>query len=413
MLVAVTSFHTMLTLTIELLQIVVERNDGEDCEVIHQSDRHQASPKRHDATEQDQTPPNSGDGPGFPGHRMAEIANLIERGHDLAHKMHGKSNAERVQAKAEGQLDPKDQSVHEHALHRAAKKAVMQEEEIHARGIALKADERPGKPAVSRKEQDGSGGRQPVRQLSSVLLGGSKTGQRPGRMERRSTLSPEEKYARDAWCRKERRDVDDDEVKAWVSGKHLVIESKKGEDVRIIDANPDKGARERARRDPDLNIREVDISRIHKAKNKIFDETSKSPTSQTGSIQNTNDADRPSPTKRFDLRMIADRSSFRRLIGKGAEVDDNHTSIPHAASPVLEEEEEETNDRTGRLRFAEGTQAPSRRPSPSRTSAPARGDGGGDYPNYLSTRKTGIPLSKTETTDSQVHFATLPEPRRK
>ena len=344
---------------------------------------------------------------------MVEIANLIERGHDFAHKVHRKTSDEQIQAKAEGHLQAKDQNSEERLLDEAAERAIRQEDEV--RSPRHVPDERMPEDEPQRVEESKSGqaGSQPPRQLSAAFLGGSRRGQRPGRAIRRTTLTPEEKYARDAWCRKERRDVDDDEVKAWVSGKHLVIESKKGEDVRIVDANPDKIAREKARRDPDLNLRGVDISEFIRAKGKIFAENPGASPSNTEGLHESNGSGRAAQAKRFDLRTIADRSSFRRFLGKGTEGDDNISPTLSSPPRVIPVSEEESDDRTGRLRFAEGTQPPSRRVSPNRSNAAVRGDGGTDNSNHLSTRKTGIPLLTTETTDSQVRFATLPEPRRK
>lgn len=216
--------------------------------------------------------------------------------------------------------------------------------------------------------------------------------------------------ARDAWCRRERRDCDDDEARAWVSGKHIVIERNNGEDVEVIDANPGKDAREHARKDPDLKLGAVDQDRLSKAKKDIAAEDSAAGEENSRGRVRSGSA---SQAKRFDLKSIRNNQSFRKFFGGTGDVHED-TSSPSPA------------------RSAEGASSPSRDPSPSRQGvtfssntsdkpqrpaepAAAR-PAPSSTPNFLSTRgkgHTGVPLERSETTDSQVRFGHLPVGKRK
>jgi hypothetical protein len=214
---------------------------------------------------------------------------------------------------------------------------------------------------------------------------------RPGGPARRATLTAEEKLARDAQCRRERRDLDDDEVKAWISGKHLIIERNKGEDVEIVDANPSSNARDDARKNPDLNVKEVTAPDVKRAKETAAGSRDGDSTPTTGSSTPARDAP---PPKRFDLRSMPGRESFRKMFG-GSEAStsrspDASRQAQRIASPVQEEEED---PESGRLRFAD---TPADRHS---GAAPVK--------------KTGIAMDRTETTDSQIRFGDLPVPVRR
>lgn len=441
-------------------QEVVEHHHGEEVEV-HHHDKHNKGKRRDGRSGEDDDAAEDGEphpaGPGFPGHRMAEIAHMIEHGHELTHKTHSKTSKEKSTAKAEGKPAGKPQGQYEklldEAVARAAKKEGREEpadmERSRSRESAVEGGEKNGR---SRKSQDSADGGPSGRDRSSSASrpsgreeppaateaqDGAAQGSRPSKLMssmrlpsvaqlrpkpvRRQTLTQEEKMARDAWCRRERRDIDDDEVKAWVSGKHLVIERNNGEDVEVVDANPSREAREQARKDPNLKIREVGIDKVGQEKDNIASESRDLPSSAEGALgagssssparrggeqetkgTNTRSSSSTTQPKRFDIRNMPGRQSFKKLFGGDA--DEQQRSRLPKASPITEEQDE---DRPARLRFAKGTQQGQRAPSPTRN------EGGTlDQPNYLSTRKTGIALNRSETTDSQVRFASLPQPRR-
>lgn len=242
----------------------------------------------------------------------------------------------------------------------------------------------------------------PTKQNS--MLGFMGLGSRPAYLRGQSKLTNEEKAARDAWCRRERRDVDDDAAKAWISGRHLVIERNNGEDVEVVDANPNRETRDKAKADPDLNVRAVDINAVKAAKNDIARKQSAAASSPERS-----DRTGPSeqfPPRRFDLRNIANRTSFNRFFGQDEQRASGSVSgskPPPAGVPTIVHEHPEDEDdhhnevhaqRNRRNLESEYHEAP---------------------PNsaLLNVKKTGIPLAKTDTTDSQIRWGHLPQPKRR
>lgn len=405
--------------------MVVESRHGEDTRTYHNG--HLAEQDRHHDESR-----SSGQGGGFPGHRFAEIQHLIEQGHDLAFNKHRKTSNDNLPAISESPRAASRQSQRpsERALAEATERvANSKERETKQKQEQLDKAMNEGRPAAG-KDAGGSGpsktegGSNPAKATTSpaFLSSLAKLPSVRPKPHRRSTLTPEEKYARDAWCRKERKDVDDDEVKAWVSGKHLVIERNNGEDVEIIDANPSRAAREQARKAPNLNVKALPIDEVNAAKSEVVTENYRiGPTGPSGSASKGKQ-DHP---KRFDLKKFADVSKYSKIFGLDSR--EHHGTSERPSTEIVREEPEEEEAATGQRRAedAEGsptepriTWAASADEAPSTSAStirrPNRGPSGEESnPNYLSTRKTGIPLAKTDTTDSQVRFAALPKGKRK
>ena len=395
---------------------VIESKDGEDIVVMHRDGSRDERDYTTDglnhhsgaaggsgsARHAKESSTEEGGGGGFPedaSRRMQEIADMISRGHHMSHKAHKKASADDLAAKTSGKKSRSDEDASKRRLEDAAERVAREdsraqqqqqqydsehgEDEDHGDSVGPMRSEQPAPPNV----RPGL-----ISSMESFI-------NRP-KHTRKSTLTAEEKYARDAWCRKERKDVDDDEVRAWVSGKHIVIERNNGEDVEVVDANPNKEAREQARKNPDLKLRAVDQDRIAKAKKEIAaDEDGE----QRGGPQSSAaGASGPQHGKRFDLKAIRNNQSFRKLFG-------GHGDDSSAATSLAARDTSSSSSTNKNISFASNVD--------NRSERETRPTAESSTPNYLSTRgkgtSTGISLDRTDTTDSQVRFGHLPVGRRK
>jgi hypothetical protein len=413
-------------------EIIHDRHHGEDVTVEHKD-------KSKDQSEQHE----SDAGPGFPGHRFQEIEKMLGGGGgtDDVESGDDEDDAEDEEEERDTVRDTLSQSAPVHTPSSYQGKASGDAlKEASKRVAAKQIAEEGGQPSRDLEQRDTPSSSLPEKaqrpdisksaggaksRLSAVRLA-SMTGLARPQASRKPTLTAEEKKARDAWCRKERKDVDDDQVKTWISGKHLVLERNNGEDVEIVDANPSRAAREKAKKSSNMNVRELPIKEVKEAQAEIHREQSEPQASS-------------SQPKRFDLKALAGKQSFRKLFGgeespHSAERQAGPSStrdvptiteaapeeeaveaqaLPEAASSSRPRNQGDNNDgeNNGNIRFAEMPAASRQRSN----AGPSQDDSNasGDVPNYLSTRKTGISMDRTDTTDSQVRFAKLPIPSRK
>ena len=376
---------------------------------------------------------------------------MLGMGHGLAHEEHEQTSAATLAAKAEGSRGRQDERPGKQLLENATERVVQDEEHeaaasrsrsrSHTGSVIAwsnareneqreleEAQEREGGDEMAPLPNDASehqqGGAVPNARPSGLLSTAGSFLSRP-KNPSRPTLTAEEKYARDAWCRRERHDVDDDEVKSWVQGNHLVIErrSKRGggeeAEVEVVDANPSAEARDHARQDPELRVRSVPISSINAAKGDIAKEDSQGRTDKQGSGESTGQP------HRFDLKSIRNNASFRRFFGGDGQAGKESITNKRVDAPSGSRQGRNADGDSKGVSFAQSTtgDAPREEGKPSskrmtqQQQGTSSGSGGGESsstPNYLSTRnlKTGIALDRTDTTDSQVRFGHLPVPRR-
>lgn len=450
--------------------VVIDRHHGDDVSVQHQG-HHQDQQTHH----------GERDGPGFPGHRFEEIQRMLEGGEhteepeetDESESPASSDVARPTSAQGSfGKRKGKGQDIGPHIdedTDGSDTGSLMREASRRVAGKQVAEEQRRGRkaaPTEVEETQDEEEGRDTVAPLykaqveanaSSSAKGNSQetSPQRPDikqaaggkswmsaqglasmtglvrpQPKRRTSLTPEEKYARDAWCRKERKDVDDDQVKTWISGRHMVLERNNGEDVEIVDINPSKEAREKAKKSDDVNLRELPLDQVKAAKQQI-----KSERQMEGSSGASTEAE--GSHKRFDLKKLRGKESFMKFLGgDGAARHESSRREPVEETapgpsmriardvPTITEsgpEEDQPTILTGpdssegngaRLKWAD---PPSLLRSTSRQASADDADRNtGDRLAALSSgRRTGIPMERTETTDSQVRFAKLPTPSRK
>ena len=369
----------------------MERDDGEDVQVYHNGKRKDKERARSDsrASKGSRSSREHHDdgipGPGFPGHRMAEIARMIESGSGMLEKFHHHHDDDGNLAEPHTQHRGQEQGT-SHAAHRVedrptspSQAPVRSASPVSERSRAVTTPEPAavpltlvespaGSPSKAQEQATQGEGSRPVKLTSRLSF----LGARPLPKRRESTLTAEEKLARDAWCRKERVDRDDRNTpRAWRAGRRMIIERNNGEDVEVVDVDPTEDAQEIAARRPDLNVRSVQPAELREN------------------------------LKRFNLKAIADRKSFRGMFGQGAAeaaggpVPSASTAIPSVTvrPAVVAEDPEEIEDESPEAAVI-GSSDPV------------------ENPNLLSVRKTGIPLQKTETTDS-IRWGHLPQPKRR
>lgn len=403
--------------------IVIDHDHGEDVEVQHKGKKKAA----HEATEGRPGRHQDEEGPGFPGHRFEEIEKMLGGGM-------GGGNASDDDDDEETPADDHEREEEENRVSpmRSPKKAIQPDELVHEASRRVVEEQIAEEKAAEAKESkdvnkdNGENPTSPSSQPRPELAKGktrmsaqrlaSMTGLARPQPKRKPSLTPEEKYARDAWCRKERKDVDDDQVKTWISGKHIVLERNNGEDVEIIDVNPSKDAREKAKKSKDVNIRELPIQQVQEAKENVAKERSSAATSSPA--EGVGHVQQQSP-KRFDLKALRQNQSFKKLFrGDGGPDSAARTgpstsqSVPTIIEDAPEDEAEARNlpQAPSSLDNSGGMTSIMRQRSNVNAADSSERD---DRPSYLAARRTGIPVERTETTDSQVRFGKLPKPSRR
>lgn len=399
--------------------VVIDHHHGEDVEVQHKGKEKAEKHGQEQARHEDEN------GPGFPGHRFKEIERMLGGGggnssddEESPEDDDGPSHAAEDHDVAD--QSPKDASQHDDLGHEASRrvagKQIAEEKSATKEAAAApEASQKPSKTGSSEARPDMSKGKA---RMSAQRLA-SMTGLARPQPKRKTSLTPEEKLARDAWCRKERKDIDDDKVKTWISGKHIVLERNNGEDVEIIDVDPSKEAREKAKKSKDVNLRELPIQQVQDAKQDIARERkSASATSSTDDVGNVPEAQQQA--KRFDLKSLRQNQSFKRFFGGEGDASQASTRTPAAASqsvPTIMEDAPEDEAEARALPHAsssadDGTGMTSIMRQRSNVNNGDRGERD-DQPGYLQVLQTGIPVERTETTDSQVRFGNLPKPSRR
>lgn len=402
-------------------ETIIDSKDGEDTTILHRDGSRDerdftGDAQNHHNGEQSASNASNGSG-GFPdlSSRMAQIAAMIERGHHMSHQAHDKASAEDVAAKAAGKTSRDEEAASKRQLDEAAERIVREDSRAQQEGHAehdhdeYEDDHVPPMQCEKDSAAGTTSGASPSR--PSKMLSMESFINRP-KHARKTTLTNEEKMARDAWCRRERRDLDDDEVRAWVSGKHIVIERNNGEDVEVLDANPSREARESARKNPDLKLRAIDQDRVSRAKKDIAEGEAASAEQESRGRARSGSA---SQGKRFDLKAIRNNQSFRKFFGAAEE--SPSPSPARSAEPSSGASRDSSPNRPG-VTFAANTgDKPERSGAPvPPNAASGSASGSSSTPNFLSTRgkgSTGIPLERSETTDSQVRFGHLPKGKRK
>lgn len=379
--------------------IVRESDDGEHVEVEHSGHGRKDKHRRESDASSTSSQRREAAGPGFPGHRMAEIAQMIERGGEASHhRGHERGTLARLEAKIRGRDSHESDDNDRSARPRDDRGDVSQEQQADEH--AAKLEEPPSSRTRKHKEPTAApstttASRSKPREDSSSPPRGAAAVRRPSVLNRmglgaqsslpsylkvpRSNLTAEEKAERDRLCRKERKDGDDDEVKAWRDGNRLILERNNGEDVEVVELDPDGDTREKAKRDPNLRVRAVDEGAVKAAETDIRKAKSR--------LGDASESDQP---KRMNLKSMA---SFKGFFGQDAERPAQSQSGPSTKANVpaiVREDEEEA----ATVDQQEASQ-----------SAP--------NPALLAVRKTGIPLAQTDTTESQIRWGDLPQPKRR
>lgn len=394
--------------------IVIDHHHGEDVEVRHKGK----------GNEEASRPSSAREGPGFPGHRFSEIEKMLSgagRSDSLdeneAEDENEDEDADDRQEESSSSRKPleHDDLVHEASRRVAGKQIADEKAASDAKQGKSKTTSQHGESATEETETVAAEPKRPEMSKGKSILSAqrlaSMTGLARPQPKRKPSLTPEEKLARDAWCRKERKDVDDDQVKTWISGKHIVLERNNGEDVEIIDVNPSKEAREKAKKSSNVNMRELPIQDVQEAKEDIAKErrTAAESSSSVGHVQQQS-------SKRFDLKSFRQNQSFKKLFG-GEEGSDSRGQAASSTSrtvPTIMEDAPEDEAEALALPQAASSSNDSAMPSIMRqhSNVPPTEDSENRSP-FSSTRRTGIPVERTETTDSQVRFGNLPRPSRK
>jgi len=123
------------------------------------------------------------------------------------------------------------------------------------------------------------------------------------------------------------------------------------------------------------------------------------------------------PHKRFDLKSLRQNQSFKKFFGGDDSPEANTRSSSSAAQGVptiMEDAPEDEAEARDLPQASSSTDQATAMPSIMRQrSNMVANDDGEDRPSYASARRTGIPVERTETTDSQVRFGHLPKPSRR
>lgn len=394
--------------------VVIDHHHGEDVEVQHKG---KGRGERHDDGREHHL---DEDGPGFPGHRFKEIEKLLGGGGGGSSDDEEGTSSPAADDSAATQESTKNAQPQDDLLHESSRRVAGKQiaEEKAAAAEAVKPSETSQKPTKIESSEARPGMSKGKARMSAQRLA-SMTGLARPQPKRKPSLTPEEKLARDAWCRKERKDIDDDQVKTWISGKHIVLERNNGEDVEIIDVDPSKEAREKAKKSKDVNLRELPIQQVQDAKQDVARERKSAAASSSNSdVGNVAESQQQQP-KRFDLKSLRQNQSFKRLFGGEADTSESSRTAPTAPRGVPTIREDAPEDE------AEARALPQTSSSADNSSGmtsimrqrsrvnSGNHDEHGDQPGYLPMLRTGIPVERTETTDSQVRFGNLPKPSRR
>lgn len=406
--------------------IVTDHHHGEDVEVRHKGKKGKnASKDSSDDNGESHQRHQDEEGPGFPGHRFEEIEKMLVGGGGTASDDDGtaeddadeeeEEEEERMQGPSTSRKQTGNESDSSDLLREASRRVASKQ---IAEEKAAKADEEPRAEPKSSKASSSAEPKpeppKPKARMSAQRLA-SMTGLVRPQPNRKPTLTAEEKRARDAWCKKERKDVDDDQVKTWISGKHLVIERNNGEDVEIIDANPSKEAREKAKNSKDVNLRELPIQQVQNAKEDVAKER-KGAAATASSSEGVGNVAKSHPQKRFDLKSLRQNQSFKKLFGHDESADKAGPSTSQGIPTIMEDAPEDEAEARALPQAPSSSDNATTMPSiiRQRSNIPSNDSNQGDERHsYFPARGTGIPVERTETTDSQVRFGNLPRPSRR
>lgn len=195
-----------------------------------------------------------------------------------------------------------------------------------------------------------------------------------------------------------------------------MLERNNGEDVEIIDVDPSEEAREKANKSKDVNFRELPIQQVQAAKQDVANERSVATSSSTEGVGNV---PRSHQQKRFDLKALRQNQSFKKLFGGDETSEAAAKAVPSASQSVPTILEDTTEDEAEARALPQASSSASTGAGMtsimrqrSNVVNPSN-DQGEDKLTSLSARRTGIPVERTETTDSQVRFGSLPKPSRR
>lgn len=183
--------------------IITDRHHGEDVEVERKGKSTKGGDKEH--TERGERHQDE-DGPGFPGHRFEEIEKMLGSGGGTESDDETPGDDEDVQQEeqhrfastqpAERASEP-DDLLHE-ASRRVAQQQIAQEKATASEGKAApmrEAETSKVHTAETRPEMSKGKTRMSAQRLASM------TGLARPQPKRKASLTPEEKRARDAWCK--------------------------------------------------------------------------------------------------------------------------------------------------------------------------------------------------------------------
>ena len=231
------------------------------------------------------------------------------------------------------------------------------------------------RPTVSIRD-DADGGKRPMfpTRPSNFRLP-TMTGTKRSREE--EMARHKEKLARDAWCRRERRDnPKKNEERMYVSGRRIIIEHGAGDEVEIRDIDPSSEAARKAKADPKLGLIKISSRRL--------DTETEAVEREGGGVEGTTAAAYKAAKRLVQRRFSLGGGDSHYLPGPGLG--------PRAHDTPLEEDEDEEPPVEGKGKQRERREGKGRRsedadlpfPSPS-----AREEQDGEGLRDRSTQKEG------------------------